>query len=416
MGVEPLEKIRIGEKIRLLRKKNDVTQDQLASHLGVTPQAVSRWESGVCYPDMSSLPAIADYFSVSMDELLCYSNSQKEKKVRDYLTEAEALLNRDRVVEALELLRTAMAEIPSSCPLRLEAAQVLSLYARIASEKLEQSLYGKETGGLHSEPPGKDHDTAAGKESSQRAIAARAAIQAALGEAVSLCHHILEDSTDDRLRDETKKTLCDIYAHQLGDHVQALEMAEQFHSMDFCQEIIKATVLTGDVAFDQAQRNLMLFADNIWWHLYNLACVPDISGDRYTAEEKITLLQKGVDLLNLIFDDQPLFYASRLANSYRQLALLHASAGNDEAALDDLEHMADWAVAFDRRPEQAVYSSVLINRVHYDRAEDTDLPGSQCLRLLRSVSANRAFTCLSQFPRFRAVLERLEAEADIREI
>ena len=62
-----MEKIRIGEKIRLLRRKNDVTQDQLAAYLGVTPQAVSRWESGICYPDMGTLPAIADYFSVNMD-------------------------------------------------------------------------------------------------------------------------------------------------------------------------------------------------------------------------------------------------------------------------------------------------------------------------------------------------------------
>ena len=67
-------KIRIGEKIRLLRKKSDVTQDRLAEHLGVTPQAVSRWESGVCYPDMNYLPAIADYFSVTMDDLLWYYN------------------------------------------------------------------------------------------------------------------------------------------------------------------------------------------------------------------------------------------------------------------------------------------------------------------------------------------------------
>ena len=67
-------KIKIGEKIRLLRKKNDVTQDKLAYHLGVTPQAVSRWESGVCYPDMNYLPAIADYFSVTMDELLAQSD------------------------------------------------------------------------------------------------------------------------------------------------------------------------------------------------------------------------------------------------------------------------------------------------------------------------------------------------------
>ena len=46
-------KIRIGEKIRLLRKKNDVTQDKLAYYLGVTPQAVSKWENDISSPDIT---------------------------------------------------------------------------------------------------------------------------------------------------------------------------------------------------------------------------------------------------------------------------------------------------------------------------------------------------------------------------
>ena len=51
--------IKIGKKIRLLWKNNDVTQDKLAAYLGVTPQAVSRWESEICYPDIETLPQIA---------------------------------------------------------------------------------------------------------------------------------------------------------------------------------------------------------------------------------------------------------------------------------------------------------------------------------------------------------------------
>ena len=176
-----MEKIRIGEQIRLLRRKNDVTQDQLAGHLGVTPQAVSRWESGVCYPDMGYLPAIADFFSVSMDELLCYADRRTEKRVQDCIGQVDALLEAERVPEALELLRRTMAEVPSSCALRLEAAEVLSLYAETVAEKT------------------------AGNESARSA--ARTAIGAALGEAVSLCRHILEDCSDDVLRDRTKRML-----------------------------------------------------------------------------------------------------------------------------------------------------------------------------------------------------------------
>lgn len=377
-------KIKIGEKIRLLRKKNDVTQDKLAEHLGVTPQAVSRWESGVCYPDMNALPAIADYFSVSMDELLCYNNAQKEQKVAAYLEEADRLLDRDRIPEALELLRHAMADIPSDYSLQLQTASVLSLYAALVAES--------------------------GSEDQEKV---KSAISAALGEAVSLCRHILDDCTDDGLRDQTKKTLCDIYAHQLGDDVQAQEIANQLHSMSYSQEIVKATVLTGDVAFGQAQKNLILFADNIWWHLYNLACVPDISKGRYTPAEQIAILEKGIALFGVIFDNDPLFYADRLANSYRQIAMLHLSQGRSAAALDAFEHMVDYAVAFDERPDTATYSSIAINRVIYDRTADTEARGvSKCARLLRGQFAARIWAPIRSDARFRAAVARLVACAD----
>ena len=370
-------KIKIGEKIRLLRKKNDVTQDKLADHLGVTPQAVSRWESGVCYPDMNYLPSIADYFSVTMDDLLCYNGAQKAAKVSEYLEQVESLLDRDRVGEALELLRAAMAEIPSDPRLQLETAQVLSLYAGM----LEESNAGER---------------------------ARAAMDAALTEAVSLCRHILEDCTDDGLRDETKKVLCDIYAHQLDDLPRAEEIADQLHGMSVSREIIRATMLTGDVAFSQAQRNLIHFADNMWWHLYNLACVPDISGDRYTTPEKIAILRKGVALFELIFDDTPLFYADRLANSYRQLAMFYLAEGNSAEALDAFERMADYAILCDERPDTATYTSVIINRVPYDKSEDTEAKGlSKCARLLRGKFAARIWAPIRGHERFKAAVKRM---------
>ena len=51
--------INIGNKIRELRKKKGITQETLASVLSVSPQAVSKWESGLTYPDMEMIPVIA---------------------------------------------------------------------------------------------------------------------------------------------------------------------------------------------------------------------------------------------------------------------------------------------------------------------------------------------------------------------
>ena len=60
----------LGENIRMLRTEKGLTQEQLGYELGVSGQAVSRWENGATYPDISMLPLIADYFSVSLDDLM----------------------------------------------------------------------------------------------------------------------------------------------------------------------------------------------------------------------------------------------------------------------------------------------------------------------------------------------------------
>ncbi len=62
--------IKIHEQIAFLRKQKGVTQEELAKTLGVTNQAVSKWESGQCCPDIQLLPEIAKLFEVSVDELL----------------------------------------------------------------------------------------------------------------------------------------------------------------------------------------------------------------------------------------------------------------------------------------------------------------------------------------------------------
>ena len=71
--------IRLGEKIRELRKRNGRKQEDLARALGVTSQAVSRWEANGGYPDMEMIPAIANYFGITIDELFGYESDRASR-------------------------------------------------------------------------------------------------------------------------------------------------------------------------------------------------------------------------------------------------------------------------------------------------------------------------------------------------
>lgn len=75
----------IGNKIRVLRKNKNMTQEQLAEVLGVSSQAVSKWENGVSAPDIELLPVIARYFGITMDDFFNYrldALNYKERFIR----------------------------------------------------------------------------------------------------------------------------------------------------------------------------------------------------------------------------------------------------------------------------------------------------------------------------------------------
>lgn len=60
----------IGNKISSLRKEKRITQEEIAEKLGVTPQAVSKWENDISYPDILLLPKLATILGVTVDDLL----------------------------------------------------------------------------------------------------------------------------------------------------------------------------------------------------------------------------------------------------------------------------------------------------------------------------------------------------------
>lgn len=100
-------KLKIGNVIRDRRRTGDMTQEQLAERLGVSPQAVSRWEIGTAYPDLELLPVLAGMFGVTLEELL---GDRREERIEAYRKSIE---DAETDEEQIVLCRAAFAEFPN---------------------------------------------------------------------------------------------------------------------------------------------------------------------------------------------------------------------------------------------------------------------------------------------------------------
>ena len=107
--------LKIGDRIRELRKKAGRTQEAMAAALGVTPQAVSKWESMNGYPDMETVPALANYFGVTIDSLFGY-DGERDRRVKEICERADRML-KDRDTdfdELIAMLRVSVEEFPAN--------------------------------------------------------------------------------------------------------------------------------------------------------------------------------------------------------------------------------------------------------------------------------------------------------------
>ena len=102
----------IGENIKNLRKAKDITQEQLSVAMNVTCAAVSKWERGETFPDITLLQPLAFYFGVSVDELLGYNEEKIKRQIGEQMDEYYRLC-RNGDINAIEFIANLYTEYPN---------------------------------------------------------------------------------------------------------------------------------------------------------------------------------------------------------------------------------------------------------------------------------------------------------------
>ena len=125
----------IGLNIYTLRKEKKITQAQLAEKLGVSEQAISKWENEQCAPDVSLFPVMAEFFGVSIDRLFGYHQTSYAAEVKAIIKAAD---DSGDIYKEIEIVSEGLKRYPNSPELKTYLAFSLSMVNRISEDEQER--------------------------------------------------------------------------------------------------------------------------------------------------------------------------------------------------------------------------------------------------------------------------------------
>ncbi len=317
--------IKIGAVIKKLRTENNITQDVLATAIGVTPQAISRWEAEGGYPDIELLPAIADFFSVSTDELLDYKKSERKKRLAEIKAEMSRLSEVGTIEERIDFARLALSKYPSDCEIK---------------ENLAVCLYG-----LYCDT----NDKKLLKES----------------EDLALC--VVDNCKDEDIRYDAINTLISIYSETKNTE-KALEAINLLSPMKYCRETVKACGIGDGNNEIYKQDEIDKLADALGIAIKNLTLDDELPNDPSTWNKKIKMLEISNNIYYMIYGDDLMFYHCRVAFNYWIISTYQMSQGKIEEALSSLEKMCKHTVSYDKsylNDHGKNYTSILVDKIIY---------------------------------------------------
>lgn len=354
----------IGENLKKQRKLKELTQEQLADILGVSFQAVSKWERGEAYPDIEMLPTIAEYFGITTDELMGMKEIRDTADAEKISAQTKENMSKGLIAENIKLLEEAVKVHPNNYRLLSEYAFNLAFIP--IDNKSEEY-----------------------RQNNQKAA--------------RIAERILAECTDPEIRDSVQGNLCYFY-EQSGQHDKAVEAADKLHRLWSSREMVKMALLKGDELIEFAQRVVTVLANAMYVTLLYLSDLNCKDAPQMTHEQRIEIQQKAVALYDIVFDKGDYnYYLHDVYNAYGSIAAKAALLSNRGLALDSLENAAKFAAANDELPDKKPYTSLLVNRLEYNKEnQGKNFSDTSCEMLLRHLS-DSVFDGIRDEPRFKAV-------------
>lgn len=370
--------ITIGINIKNLRDKKRITQKQLATYLGVTEQAVSRWESGGGYPDIGLLPSIASFFSVTTDELLGINSDAREHRLAEIRRKIDELGETgDNNEETLRESRIWAAEFPGEEDIQAQLADEICRLT-MWEEKPDLKL---------------------------------------LKEAEIIYRTLIDTTKKPDFRNDCIESLAVLYAVGFKDILRAEEACNALTSMKFCRESVKSTVFclssreTGDKeqlvhSQDYMERLCSAFCGEIAGYIIN-----DLPNEPEHWDEKIGCFEKLIEIYKFFFGDNLLFYHADVAYLYRVIATYKVAQGKHDETVEVLEKMLYHVLEADKAKPGDKYTSLFTDKLVYPEPSEefNDFIVHNRAFYFRDRMNQSRYDPIREREDFKAICQKLEA-------
>ncbi len=361
-------KLKIGENIKALRKARDITQEELAEMLGVSCQSVSRWESGICYPDMELLPTVAKIFSTSVDTLLGIDDITEKENVDKYLERFQLAISRGEINECIAIAREGVREYPNSY---------------VLLDKLMYALF------VSTDDTGNIPDWEENKAKYDAEITA-------LGE------RIMKYCPDQTIRLAATARLAFNHCEQ-GRKEIGRQIYETLPSMVDCREKHIWWALAKEEKLPFLQKAIMESYESLNSFIWLLA-----DADVVNTETELIAITKLFELEKLILD------GNRPNNNWGSawldfdIAKRYALLGDLDNAYKHLHIAVENAKAFDNRPDEQKYSAVLVGEITEKKTDfETADTRSLCEIMRDKWLIHDEFDAIRDSAEFKAIVEML---------
>lgn len=288
--------VSIGANIYDLRKAKKMTQSQLAEKLGVSDQAVSKWENELCAPDVSLFPVIAEFFGVSIDRLFGYHAHSYEDEVKAIIKAADDSMDTDREIE---ILSEGLKRYPNSPELKVYLAFSLSMVNRRSKDERER--------------------------------------REAVAQAVGLCNEVVDFCGDSRQVDSALNMLARIY-NETQEYEKAAACIEKISADGFSSRITGMVHLLEYKGSFVEQRQYAAYA--LWEMYWTMSHVLESVGRSFVKTEEYdrawAFCEAQERLLSMFDAGCPDFYATYKIFACEQKAKIYMKMGDRERCLEEL--------------------------------------------------------------------------------